>query len=408
LLTFEKPEQHLPSARQFWRALDRHSVTNGLTAWLMATTGPFIVLLSVAVNGGMSPEEISSWVLGCYGFSGVLGTVLSLVYRMPLGMGWTIPGIVLLGGSLTHLPFQECIGAFYICAVIVTALGLSGWVQRVARYIPLSIVMAMVAGVFLPFVLKIISGFSGNWVIATTTVVIFIAASAIQPLARVAPPILFAIVGGGIVAVLSGDFLLREIPDVSVVTPVFYTPIFSWRATVELVLPLTITVVGIHNLQSFAICDANGYHPPRNTLTTICGLGSFAFALVGAVPTVGTGPANGILNASGEKERRYAGGVVLGLLMILFGVFAPLTTALALALPAAFIGLVGGLAMFDVLRAAFLSAFSGKLSVGAMTTFLVTVADQPIANIGAPFWAVVFGLAVSYLFEGTQTDLQSS
>ena len=42
---------------------------------------------------------------------------------------------------------------------------------------------------------------------------------------------------------------------------------------------------------------------------------------------------------------------------------------------------------------------TSKLSMGAMTTFIVTVADQPIANIGAPFWAIVFGLAVSYLFE---------
>ena len=59
----------------------------------------------------------------------------------------------------------------------------------------------------------------------------------------------------------------------------------------------------------------------------------------------------------------------------------------------------GGLALFEVLRSSFLTAFSGKLSIGAMTTFIITVADQPIANIGAPFWAIVFGLAVAYLFE---------
>ena len=179
----------------------------------------------------------------------------------------------------------------------------------------------------------------------------------------------------------------------------FYTPVFTWRAIIELTVPLTITVVGIHNLQGFAISEANGYAAPRNVLTTVCGLGTFVYAAIGAVPTCVTGPANGILNVSGEKERRYAGGVVLGTLMIMFGVFAPITTATALALPVAFIGLIGGLAMFDVVRAAFLHAFSGKLSIGALTTFLVTVADQPIANVGAPFWAIVFGLAVAYLLE---------
>jgi benzoate membrane transport protein len=402
MLTLEKPEESFPSARQLRRALDRHSLTNGLTAWLMACTGPFIVMLGVAVNGGMRPEDISSWVLGGFGFGGVLSVAMSMLYRMPMGMGWTIPGTVLLGGAMSHLPFDECVGAFYVCAVLITVLGVTGWVQKLARYIPLSIVMAMVAGVFLPFVLKVVSAFGQDWIVATITVGVFVAVSACKPLARIIPPILLAIVAGGITIAWTSGLGSSEAPPISVANPVFYPPVFTWRAIVELVIPLTITVVGIHNLQGFAICEANGFSPPRNALTTVCGLGSFAFAAVGTVPTCVTGPANGILNTSGEKERRYAGGVVFGSLMILFGLFAPFTTAVALALPASFIGMLGGLAMFEVLRGSFLNAFGGKLSIGALTTFVVTVADQPIANIGAPFWAIVFGLIVSYLFERSE------
>ena len=399
MLNLEKPDVGLPSPRQFLCALDRHSLANGLTAWLMACTGPFVVMLGVGIDGGMSAADINSWVLAGYGFGGVLSIILSLVYRMPMGMGWTIPGTIILGGALSHLPFEECVGAFYIVGAIVTVLGLSGWVQRVARYIPLSIVMAMVAGVFLPFVLKIVLAFADSRIIATASVLAFIAAAAVPAIARYAPPVLFAIVVGGAAALVTGQVSLGTMPSVSIVTPVFYTPVFTWQALVELVIPLTITVVGIHNLQGFAICDANGYRPPRNTLTTVCGVCTFPFAAIGGVPTVITGPANGILNVSGDFERRYAGGVVFGVLMLLFGLFAPFSTALALALPASFIGLIGGLALFEVLRNSFLTAFSGKLSIGAMTTFIITVADQPIANIGAPFWAIVFGLAVAYLFE---------
>ena len=43
--------------------------------------------------------------------------------------------------------------------------------------------------------------------------------------------------------------------------------------------------------------------------------------------------------------------------------------------------------------------FAGKFTIGAMVTFLVTVADVTIANIGAPFWGLVFGLAASWLLE---------
>lgn len=395
----EGPTEHMPSPRQLWRALDSHSLTNGMTAFVMACTGPFAVLLGVGLTGGMSPEDISSWVLGGYGIGGLLSVFFSAYYRIPIGMGWTIPGVVLLGGALDHLRFSECVGAFYIVGALITVLGVSGWVQRISKFLPLNIVMAMVAGVFLPFVTKIVTGFADDWLIALVTLVVFLGLSLSPRVARFAPPILGAIGIGAIAIFVTGKFEIEELPALSMTVPVIYTPEFTWRATLELVLPLLITVVGIHNLQGFAITEANGYPPPRNTLTTACGLWSFVFAVIGTVPTCVTGPANGILNSSGEKERRYAGGVFFGVLMIGFGLFAPFTTALALAFPTAFIGLVGGLAMFDVLRNSFVAAFSGKLSIGALTTFIVTVADQPIANIGAPFWAVIFGLAASYLFE---------
>jgi len=32
-------------------------------------------------------------------------------------------------------------------------------------------------------------------------------------------------------------------------------------------------------------------------------------------------------------------------------------------------------------------------------TFLVTVADLPILNIGAPFWGLMLGLSVAWLLE---------
>ena len=403
----EGPEETFPSARQMRRALDRHSFTNGLTAWLMAATGPFIVLLNVGVAGGMSPESISSWVFGGFAFGGLLSVAFSTVYRIPLGIGWTIPGVVLLGGALEHLPFAECVGAFFATGILITVLGLTGWVGRLAALIPLNIVMAMVAGVFLPFVLNVITAFSGGWLVPTVTLVVFVGLMAVPWAASVLPPILGAIVAGTLALGATGQFTFEQPITIALTRPVFLAPVFSWQAMVELVIPLTITVVGIHNLQGFAICQANGYEPPRNTLTTVCGLGSFVFACVGTVPTCVTGPANGILNTSGEKERRYMGGVVFGLLMIGFGLMAPLATSVALALPVAFIGMVGGLAIFDVLRASFLNAFSGRLSIGALTTFLVTVADQSIFNIGAPFWAVVFGMLAAYLFERDQLGINN-
>ena len=395
----ELPESPLRGSREFFSRLDQHGIVNGVSAWLMACTGPFVVMLDVAVSSDVSSEQLSSWVLAAFGFGGLLSIVCSLVYRMPLGLAWTIPGSILLGGALEHLPYEQCIGAFVVTGGVITVLGVTGWVGKIAALIPLNVVMGMVAGVFLPFVLKVISAFEFDAILAATVVFTFVAVSAVPRVARIVPPIVACALVGLVVLGLTHPSTLSTLPSLGVATPVFVGPVFTWAATAELVLPLTVTVIGIHNLQGFAVSQANGYTPPRNTLTTLCGIGSFAYAALGAVPTCVTGPANALLNASGEKRNRYVGGVVFGALMLVFGVFAPLTTAVALSLPLAFIGLVGGLAMFDVLRSAFLTAFSGRLSIGALTAFIVTVADQPILNIGAPFWAVVFGVGLAYLFE---------
>jgi benzoate membrane transport protein len=55
--------------------------------------------------------------------------------------------------------------------------------------------------------------------------------------------------------------------------------------------------------------------------------------------------------------------------------------------------------MLRVLQTAFSVSFGGKFTLGALVTFLVTVADVPIFNIGAAFWGLVFGFAAAWLLE---------
>ena len=84
---------------------------------------------------------------------------------------------------------------------------------------------------------------------------------------------------------------------------------------------------------------------------------------------------------------------------MLFGLFAPLFTSLMLASPEAFISALAGLAMLRVLQNAMAAAFGGICTLGALITFLVTLADVPIFGLGAPFWGLVFGCAASWLLE---------
>jgi benzoate membrane transport protein len=171
------------------------------------------------------------------------------------------------------------------------------------------------------------------------------------------------------------------------------------QALVELVVPLAITVLVVQNGQGVAVLRAARHDPPVNVITVACGVWSLLAATVGAVSTCLTGPTNALLSASGERTRQYTAGVCCGVLAIGFGLFAPVFTRLMLAAPAAFIAVLAGLAMLRVLQAAFVTAFATRFSLGALVTFVVTVADVSVFNIGAAFWGLVAGLVVSVLLE---------
>jgi benzoate membrane transport protein len=167
----------------------------------------------------------------------------------------------------------------------------------------------------------------------------------------------------------------------------------------ELVVPLAITVLVVQNGQGHAVLQTAGHQPPVNTVTLACGLTSILTAWVGSVSTCLTGPTNAIVCSGGPRERHYSGAVLVGVLALIFGAASTAATALLLAAPAAFVAVLAGLAMIRVLGGAFSTAFGGNHSMGALTAFVITVANLPWLNIGAPFWGLVAGLGVSWLLD---------
>jgi benzoate membrane transport protein len=168
---------------------------------------------------------------------------------------------------------------------------------------------------------------------------------------------------------------------------------------IELVVPLAITVLVVQNGQGITVLRSAAHTPPVDANTVACGAGAIVTAFFGAVPTCLTGPVNAIISSSGDRKRHYTAGILVGLLALAFGLFAPVFTRLMLGTPKAFISTLAGLAMLRVLQTAFTVSFRDRFALGALVTFLVTVADIPILNIGAPFWGLVFGYAASRLLE---------
>jgi benzoate membrane transport protein len=395
----EQPLLPLPGLRRIMADLAPVHVASALVGFVFAASGPIAIILAVGTRGGLSEAELSSWIFGAFFFNGLLSIGFCLAWRQPLVFFWTIPGTVLVGPALDHLTFPQVIGAFYATGLLMLVLGLSGWVRRAMEAVPMPIVMGMVAGVFLRFGLDWVLAFRDGFWIAAPMTAAFIGVSAWTPLARLCPPLIVALAVGIGATLALGAFAPDADLSFTLARPVLQAPVFSWQALIELVVPLAITVLVVQNGQGIAILTAAGHRPPINAIATACGAVSLLCAAVGTASTCLTGPVNAIISASGDKQRQYTAGIVVGLLALAFGLLAPVFTRFMLATPAAFIATLAGLAMLRVLQNAFTVAFRGKFTLGALVTFLVTVSGISIANIGAPFWGLVFGFAVSWLLE---------
>jgi len=395
----ERPPGPPPSAARVLADFGPIYAVNGLIGFIFAATGPVAIVLSTGSRGGLGQAELASWLFGSFFLNGLLTIVLSWRWRMPLVFFWTIPGTVLVGPALVHGTHAEVLGAFLATGALVALLGASGWVRRALEAVPMPIVMGMVAGVFLRFGLDLVRAVHEDVRIAAPMLIAFVALSALPRAGRLLPPMIGAL-AVGVAAIALGDRMHWPADAaLAISAPTLYAPAFSWVVMFELVVPLAITVLVVQNAQGFAVLKAAGHDAPVNTVTLACGAASMVTALVGTVSSCLTGPTNAIVAASGERSRHYTGAIFVGVLALAFGLFSSSFTALMLAAPRAFIAVLAGLAMLKVLQSAFATAFRERFALGALASFLVTVADLPILGIGAAFWGLVIGLVVAWLME---------
>ena len=398
-MPLEKTIRPVPRPGKIWKDAGGVYAANAAVAFLFAATGPVAIILSVATGAGLSEADIASWIFGGFFVNSLITLAFSLAYRQPLVFLWSIPGSVLLGPALAHVSFAEAVGAFLAAGALMFVLGLSGWVRRAMDAVPMPIVMAMVAGVFLRFGIGLVQSFRDDLALALCMTAAWLLFSAVPRFGRYVPPLIAALLSGIAVILMEGSGRSTGGSLFAIVSPHFYAPRFSWSAMVELVLPLAITVLTVQNAQGIAILTANGHRPPTNAITAACGVGAIVTGLFGAVSTCLTGPVNAVITSAGEKPRHYTAALIVALLAMGFGLFAPVFTRLLLGTPPAFVAALAGLAMLRVLQTAFQISFRDRFSFGALACFLVTVADVPIFHIGAPFWGLVFGLLTSWILE---------
>jgi benzoate membrane transport protein len=125
----------------------------GFVAVLVGFTSSVAIVFQAATALGATPEQISSWMWALGLGMGLCTLLPSLWLRKPVMVAWSTPGAAVLataaaGGAFT-LP--QAIGAFIVCAALITVFGATGWFERLMDHIPLPIASALLAGVLTRF-----------------------------------------------------------------------------------------------------------------------------------------------------------------------------------------------------------------------------------------------------------------
>ena len=397
--TFESGPGFFSGLRDVWKYMTLASIGSGVVAWFFGATKALIIL-DIANKYKLPTNLTVSWIFILYLTAGLTGIFLVLHYKQPFGMAWPIPGAVFIGAALSHMSFPEICGAFVMTGVLVIVLGYSGLVTRVMNMVPVPIMMGMVAGVFVPFGLKVIlPAVSIPW-IWLVTFGIFVIFNLMRGVSAKFPATLAALIGGAIFITIIGK---SQWSGMAFSLPTLVMPgmAFSLPGFLELTIPMTLTIVGVNNTQAFGVLMVEDYRPPVASITTLGGVSTLVNAVFGGSPGSVAGPTTAILvdPACGEKDGRYAAALVNAVLWVVVAFFASSVVAITKVVPIAFIEMMAGLAMLGVLVSSFSVAFGSKHRIGALFAFLIAVSGIVVFKIGAPFWSLVFGVIISRLFE---------
>ena len=373
----------------------------GLTTFIWFASGMVPLQIAVSAQLGLDAAQSSSWIFIVWFSAALSSLVLSLVYRQPIPITWTIPGLVYLGTLAGHFTFSELVGANLMAGLLIIALGLAGIGGRIMDWLPLPIVMGMFAGSILEYVIRMVRATAEDILIGGATVAGYLAG---RILGRPRVPAMGLAVICGALAI----FLTQETTPSSLSwgLPALVVPEinFSLAAFIAVSLPMVVLSMVLGNVQGLGFLRAQGYRVPVKPVTVAVGISSVVNAILGGCPAIVGRTAVAIVAApdAGPAASRYTASVTAALLTFVLALAAsPVTSQLA-QVPKQYIVALAGLAILSSLQEAFEKAFGKELKFGALVAFVVAATPFSFAGITSAFWAVLAGFLVSALTERSE------
>ncbi len=338
----------------------------------------------------------------CIWTSGAVASIaLSLYYRLPIPITWSIPGLIYLGTLAGEFTFAEMVGANLAAGIMILVLSLLGVGRRIMTWLPVPIVMGMFAGSILGYVTRLVGVTVGDVAVAGPTVAGYLLGRFIgKP--RV-PPVGLAVVFGAIAVLVAGE-ATPEAMSWSLPTLAIPDMDFSLSAIAAISLPMVILALGLGNVQGLGFLIGQGYKVPVNRISVVVGVNSIINSLLGGHPAIVARTGVAILAGpdAGPAPQRYWANLIAAPLTLTIALAAGLVIPILAVLPPAYVFALAGLAIVASLQDAFERAFGGTLRFGALVGFAVAATPFSFMGITSAFWAVIAGLGASLIAEWGQ------
>ena len=377
---------------RFFKDITLPAFTAGFVAVLVGFTSSVAIVFQAALAFKATPEQLSSWmwVLGLG--MGLCSAIPSLWLRKPVMIAWSTPGAAVLAtaGLAGGFNMSEAVGAFMMCAALITLFGVTGWFERVMNRIPVAIASALLAGVLARFGLQAFLAAQTALPLVVLMLLTYLLMKRRSP--RYAVPVTLLI---AIIYVAINDLFTPANIVVEFAKPVFVAPVFTWSAMVSLALPLFIVTMASQNLPGVAAIKAAGYDMPLSKIITLTGIatlllapfGAFALNLSAITAAICMGK-----EAHPDATKRYTAAVSCGVIYIFIGLFGGAFIGVLMSFPKELISAIAGLALLSTIGSGLAVAVQDESHrEAAIITFLVTLSGVVIAGVGSAFWGVAAG-----------------
>ncbi len=377
---------------RFFKDLSLSAFTAGFVAVLVGFTSSVAIVFQAAQAFHATPAQVTSWMWALGLGMGLCSLVPSLWLRKPVMVAWSTPGAAVLAtaGMAGGFSMAEAIGAFMVCAALITVAGVTGWFERIMGRIPMEIASALLAGVLARFGLQAFAAAQTALPLILVMLASYLVTRRLLPRYAVVVTLAVAIAYAALQGQMAWSAVAFELA-----MPQFTTPQFTWGALVSLALPLFVVTMASQNLPGVAVMRATGYDMPVSGLITLTGLatlvlapfGAFALNFSAITAAICMGP-----EADEDPNRRYTAAVSCGALYVLIGIFGAVVTGLLTAFPKELVIGIAGLALLGTIGNGLAVALRDEgHREAALITFLVTLSGVAIGGIGSAFWGVVAG-----------------